>query len=62
MGASMMNGTSVSRLRIILTWWETLTVMSDGREEKILMKGTCVFPPGEPVKGTHNIPLWVDVE
>lgn len=33
-GASMMNGTSVSRLRIILTWWETLTVMSDGREEK----------------------------
>ncbi|HDX5553366.1 TPA: hypothetical protein ROS10_002520 [Escherichia coli] len=29
---------------------------------KILMKGTCVFPPREPVKGTHNIPLWVDVE
>ncbi|EHW5355528.1 hypothetical protein K2331_000392 [Salmonella enterica] len=29
---------------------------------KILMKGTCVFPPREPVNGTHNIPLWVDVE
>ena len=30
----MMNGTSVNRLRIILTWWEILIVMSDGREEK----------------------------
>lgn len=29
---------------------------------KILMKGTGVFPPGEPVKGTHNIPFWIDVE
>ncbi len=29
---------------------------------KILIKGTCVFPLGEPVKGIHNIPLWIDVE
>ena len=29
---------------------------------KIQMKGTCVFPLGEPVKGTHNIPFWIDVE
>ncbi|EGI39958.1 hypothetical protein ECNG_01040 [Escherichia coli TA280] len=29
---------------------------------KILMKGTCVFPLGEPIKRTHNIPFWSGIE